>query len=142
MNDDTLEERLAALRPAHLPQELSARLASPPAAASGEATPFLRRRSVRWSVAAAALATAAAVVAMSGLFTPRPPSPGPSAVSGTSTRVLSVTPVTRVGHGEHLYDLVEVEWERETTFVSPVTAQAVVVQDRHRSLVPVSLHFD
>ena len=87
-------------------------------------------------------AAAAVVLTLAGILTPRPAKTPPPAASETSTRVVSVTPVTRVEQGSHVYDLVEVEWERETTIVSPVTAQAVVVQDRLRSLVPVSLHFD
>ncbi len=136
MNDDSIENRLAALRPSRLPTEFAVRLASPPAVAAASIVPLFRRRALLWTSAAAVALTLTAILA------PRPAKTAPPAVSGTSTRVVSVTPVTRVGQGAALYDLVEVEWERETTIVSPVTAQAVVVQDRHRSLVPVSLHFD
>ena len=136
MKDDSIENRLAALRPSRLPQELAGRLAAPPPMPAAKIVPFYRRSVVQWSAAAGV------VLALAGVFFPRSSRPLPQAVSETSTRVLSVTPVTRVGQGAHLYDLVEVEWERETTIVSPVTAQAVVVQDRHRSLVPVTLQFD
>jgi hypothetical protein len=71
MNEEDLEQRLAALRPAELPGELQAALASPPA----------KRNKIRWLYAAGPLAAAACWLLVMAQERPAPPDvpskPGP-----------------------------------------------------------------
>jgi len=67
MNDD-LEQRLAALRPAELPPEVQASLASPP----------VQRGKIRWLLAAGPLAAAACWLLI--ISRDRPPAPAPPPV--------------------------------------------------------------
>lgn len=134
---DPLEDRLRKLRAAPLPGEMQSRLASPPSRGADT-----RGRIIRVCFAAAA---AAAVIAL--LLRSDPSAPvndnAPVFADTSARRIEDVRPLAVITEGQRAWELVEVQWVDESTFVStadpPLAAQA---SNSRRTIVPVEIMLD
>jgi hypothetical protein len=133
---DPLEERLRHLRAAPLPEEMQARLAAPPA----------RGANIRGRIISVCFAAAAAAAVMA-LLRSDPPAPvnddAPVLADTSARRVEEVRPLAVITEGQRAWELVEVQWVDESTFVStagpPLAAQA---SNFRRTIVPVEIMLD
>ena len=136
--NDPLEHRLRALRPSPLPDEMQARLDSPQPRSSG-------RRGVIVSVCFAAAASAAIIVIMQHANAPSAlrDDIAPVLANTSSRRVEDARPLAVITEGQRAWELVEVKWTEDSTFVSvsgqPLAAQASIT---HRTIVPVEIILD
>lgn len=142
MNDpfDNFEARLRSAKPAALPPELKARLASPPA------LPNRRRRIIPFLTALTALSAAAAawIVATHLHTPPTPTSPThPLVAESRASRVTNLRPLGVVSDNhQRLWRLVEVAWVDADSLVSSPDSLAVISHQHHRAIVPVAITFE
>lgn len=142
MNDpfDDFEARLRSTKPAALPPELKARLASPPA------TPNRRRLIIPFFTALSALSAAAAawIVSSHHQTPPSPPdSNRPLVAESRESRVTNLRPVGVVSDNhQRLWRLVEVAWVDADSLVSSPDSLAVISHEHHRAIVPVAITFE
>lgn len=141
MNDpfNDFEARLRSTKPAALPPELKARLASPPA------TPNRRRLIIPFLTALSTLSAAATWIVSTHQHTP-PPHPvsnRPLVAESRESRVTNLRPVGVVSDNhQRLWRLVEVAWIDADSLVSSPDALAVISHQHHRAIVPVAITFE
>lgn len=138
--NDSFEERLRGLKPGPLPEPLRQRLSTPPPSRS-----LMSRRIIH---AAFGLAVAACLALM--LSPPRKEGSLPPASNNTPsfavdreqrvTGLRSLAVVT--DESNQRWKLVEVNWVEEQTLVSASQPLTVQLQNHHRAVVPVAIHFD
>ena len=142
MNDpfDDFEARLRSTKPAALPPELKARLASPPA------LPNRRRLIIPFLTALSALSAAAAAwIVSSHHHTPPTPTDSnrPLVAESRESRVTNLRPVGVVSDNyQRLWRLVEVAWVDADSLVSSPDSLAVISHEHHRAIVPVAITFE
>jgi hypothetical protein len=141
MNDPfyEFEAQLRSARPAALPPELKARLASPPALPN-------RRRIIPFLASLSALSAAAAawIVSTNHHICPTPPdSNHPLVAESRESRVTNLRPVGVVSDNhQRLWRLVEVAWVDSDSLVSSPDSLAVISHEHHRAIVPVAITFE
>lgn len=140
MNDPfyDFEAQLRSVRPAALPPELKARLASPPALPN-------RRRIIPFLTALSALSAAAAWIVSTHLHTPPTPPDSnlPLVAESRASHVTNLRPVGIVSDNhQRLWRLVEVAWVDADSLVSSPDSLAVISHQHHRAIVPVAITFE
>ena len=142
MNDpfDDFEARLRSAKPAALPPELKARLASPPA------IPNRRRLIIPFLASLSALSAAAAawIVSAHHHNSPIPPNSNrPLVAESRESHVTNLRPVGVVSDNhQRLWRLVEVAWVDADSLVSSPDSLAVISHEHHRAIVPVAITFE
>ncbi len=141
MNDEDLEQRLAALRPAELPPELQAALASPP----------VKRGKIRWLYAAGPLAAAACWALFVSQERPLPPVvpsrpvPQPSDYHvyfpvEQKSRLVSLENVAILdADSAEPTKLVRATWIDDVTYAGDDGHSKFQRQERRAEIIPVSL---
>lgn len=138
--NDSFEEKLRAMKPGELPESLRQRLSGPRwsrAASHGKVMKF-----------AFGLAAAACLALVVSRFVPSGTSvpPGSSVPSFAADREQRVTGLRSLAvvtdESNQRWKLVEVNWVEEQTLVSTTQPLTLQLQNHHRAVVPVAIHFD
>jgi hypothetical protein len=138
--NDSFEEKLRALKPGALPEPLRQRLSAPPVRRSSAS-----RRIVYAAFGLAAAACLALMLSRLGKEGPLPPASSsmPSFAVDREQRVTGLRSLAVVtDESNQRWKLVEVNWVEEQTLVSASEPLTVQLQNHHRAVVPVAIHFD
>ena len=142
--NDPFEERLKAMKPGAMPEELKARLVEPKE--EGQAAPQKRTKIIHvlWPIAiTAAAACLALLFSHKQIAVPHQSSETPTLASSNIQRVTEVLPLSSMmDESQRAWKFVEVQWVEQTTVVSAAQPVAVQLEDRYSTVIPVAIAYD
>jgi len=142
--NDPFEERLKAMKPGIMPEELKARLVAPREEAPLASQQRPKMIHVAWPIAITAAAACLALVFSIRNTTVHPQSSEtPTLASSNIQRVTEVLPLSSMLDESHrVWKFVEVQWVEQTTVVSAIRPVAVQLEDRYSTVIPVAIAYD
>ena len=143
--NDPFEERLKAMRPGAMPEELKARLVEPKE--EGQPAPQKTPNKITRFIWPIAITAAAACITLAlspkQIAVPHQSSETPTLASSNTQSVTDVQPLSfMTDESQRAWKFVEVQWVEQTTIVSAARPVAVQLEDRYSTVIPVAIAYD